>query len=90
VPGSGANAVGRMQSAMKGHATSSTRQSDLLAHAARESDIWSDRLLAAFADANLHSGFLPLAEQAIDVYSGDPTSGSHYLPLADATAGRAS
>ena len=33
---------------------------------------WSERLHAAFADANLHSGFLPLAEQAIEACPGDP------------------
>ncbi|MBA3518081.1 MAG: DEAD/DEAH box helicase family protein [Rhizobiales bacterium] len=37
-----------------------------------ESDIWSDRLLTAFADANLDSGFLPLAENAIEARPGDP------------------
>jgi hypothetical protein len=36
-----------------------------------ESDIWTERLLAAFADASLHSGFLPLAEKAIEACPGD-------------------
>ncbi|HEX9905536.1 MAG TPA: SNF2-related protein [Propylenella sp.] len=48
------------------------RQSDLFADAARESDVWMQRLLAAFADPNLHSGFLPLAEEAIGACPGDP------------------
>jgi superfamily II DNA or RNA helicase len=47
------------------------RQSDLFAEAPYESDIWTERLLAAFADANLHSGFLPLAEKAIEACPGD-------------------
>lgn len=47
------------------------RQSDLFTDTPHESDIWSERLLAAFADANLHSGFLPLAEQAIAACPGD-------------------
>jgi superfamily II DNA or RNA helicase len=42
------------------------RQSDLFAEAPYESDSWSERLLAAFADARLPSGFLPLAEKAIE------------------------
>ena len=50
---------------------SALRQSDLFADAPHESDIWSERLLAAFADANLNSGFLPLAEQAIEACPGD-------------------
>ena len=50
---------------------SALRQSDLFADAPHEFDIWSERLLAAFADANLHSGFLPLAEQAIEACPGD-------------------
>ncbi len=52
-------------------ALSALRQSDLLADVPHESDVWSERLLAAFADANLHSGFLPLAEQAIAACPGD-------------------
>jgi superfamily II DNA or RNA helicase len=47
------------------------RQSDLFAEAPYEPDIWSGRLLAAFADAKLHSGFLPLAEEAIEACPGD-------------------
>ena len=47
------------------------RQSDLFAEVPYESD-WSERLHAAFADANLHSGFLPLAERAIEACPGDP------------------
>jgi superfamily II DNA or RNA helicase len=50
---------------------SALRQSDLFADAPHEGDIWSERLLAAFADASLHSGFLPLAEQAIEACPGD-------------------
>ena len=50
---------------------SALRQSDLFADAPYKSDIWSERLLAAFADANLRSGFLPLAEQAIEACPGD-------------------
>lgn len=48
------------------------RQSDLFADTPDESDTWLDRLLAAFADANLDSGFLPLAENAIEACPGDP------------------
>jgi superfamily II DNA or RNA helicase len=51
---------------------SALRQSDLFADAPHESDIWSERLLAAFADANLHSGFLPLAEEAVEACHGNP------------------
>jgi superfamily II DNA or RNA helicase len=47
------------------------RQSDLFAQAPYESDIWTERLLAAFSDANLSSGFLPLAEKAIEACPGD-------------------
>ena len=47
------------------------RQSDLFAEMPYESDIWSDRLLAAFADTNLRSGFLPLAQKAIEACPGD-------------------
>ena len=47
------------------------RQSDLFAEAPYESDSWTERLLAAFTDANLHSGFLPLAEKAIEACPGD-------------------
>ena len=47
------------------------RQSDLFAEAPYESDIWTERLLAAFTDANLHSSFLPLAEKAIEACPGD-------------------
>src|SRR5207247_2987281 len=50
---------------------SALRQSNLFADAPHEGDIWSERLLAAFADATLHSGFLPLAEQAIEACPGD-------------------
>ncbi len=50
---------------------SALSRSDLFADVSHESDIWMDRLLAAFADANLHSGFLPLAEQAIEACPGD-------------------
>jgi superfamily II DNA or RNA helicase len=47
------------------------RQSDLFAEAPYESDAWTERLLAAFTDANLNSGFLPLAEKAIEACPGD-------------------
>jgi superfamily II DNA or RNA helicase len=47
------------------------RQSDLFAEVPHESDVWSERLLAAFADTNLRSGFLPLAEEAIEACPGD-------------------
>src|SRR5438477_10956956 len=47
------------------------RQSDLFAEAPYESDIWTERLLAAFADVNLHSGFLPLAEKAVEACPGE-------------------
>jgi hypothetical protein len=47
------------------------RQSDLFAEMPYESDIWSDRLLAAFADTNLRSGFLPLAQKAVEACPGD-------------------
>ena len=50
---------------------SALRQSNLFADAPHEGDVWSERLLAAFADATLHSGFLPLAEQAIEACPGD-------------------
>ena len=52
-------------------ARSALRQSNLFADAPHEGDIWLERLLAAFADATLHSGFLPLAEQAIEARPGD-------------------
>ncbi len=55
-----------------GMASPALRESDLFFEASHESDIWSERLLAAFADANLDSGFLPLAEQAIEACPGDP------------------
>jgi superfamily II DNA or RNA helicase len=44
---------------------------DLFADAPIAADMWTERLLAAFADANLHSGFLPVAEQAIEACPGD-------------------
>ena len=50
---------------------SALRQSNLFADAPHEGDVWSERLLAAFADATLHSGFLPLAEQAVEACPGD-------------------
>jgi superfamily II DNA or RNA helicase len=50
---------------------SALRQSNLFADAPHEGDVWSERLLAAFGDATLHSGFLPLAEQAIEACPGD-------------------
>ena len=48
------------------------RQSDLFGEADNEVEVWSERLLAAFADATRHSGFLPLAEEAIAACPGDP------------------
>jgi hypothetical protein len=50
---------------------SALRQSDLFAEAPYQSDIWAERLLAAFAEPNPRSGFLPLAEQAIAACPGD-------------------
>ena len=50
---------------------SALRHSDLFADAPIAADMWTERLLAAFADANLHSGFLPLAEQAIEACPSD-------------------
>jgi superfamily II DNA or RNA helicase len=47
------------------------RQPDLFAEAPYASDRWTERLLAAFADANPHSGFLPLAETALEACPGD-------------------
>ena len=47
------------------------RQSDLFSEAPYASDSWTERLLAAFTDANLHSGFLTLAEKAIEACPGD-------------------
>ncbi|MGA2711315.1 MAG: SNF2-related protein [Steroidobacteraceae bacterium] len=44
---------------------------DLFADAPIAADMWTERLLAAFADADLHSGFLPVAEQAIEACPGD-------------------
>jgi superfamily II DNA or RNA helicase len=50
---------------------SALRQPDLFTRTPHESDIWSERLLAAFADTKLQTGFLPLAEQAIAARPGD-------------------
>ncbi len=36
-----------------------------------ERAVWTDRLLAAFADENIRSGFLPLAEEALVACPGD-------------------
>ena len=47
------------------------RQSDLFAETPDEADTWTEQLLAAFADASLYSGFLPLAEKAIEACPGD-------------------
>ena len=47
------------------------RQSELFSETPYESDIWMERLLAAFNDAKLHSDFLPLAEKAIEACPGD-------------------
>jgi superfamily II DNA or RNA helicase len=48
------------------------RQSDLFVDAPIQFEVWSERLLAAFADKDRHSGFLPLAEAAIEACPGDP------------------
>ena len=50
---------------------SALRQTDLFAEAPYASDSWTERLLAAFTDENLHSGLLPLAEKAIEACPGD-------------------
>ena len=47
------------------------RQADLFEEPPNASDVWSDRLLAAFADANVRSGLLPLAEKAIAACPAD-------------------
>jgi superfamily II DNA or RNA helicase len=60
-----------MQSTARAMARSALRQSDLFAEVPYESDIWSEQLLAAFADTKLRSGFLPLAEKAIEACPGD-------------------
>jgi superfamily II DNA or RNA helicase len=60
-----------MRSMARAMARPALRQSDLFAEVAYESDIWSERLLAAFADTNLRSGFLALAENAIQACPGD-------------------
>ena len=69
--GAGRGISGPIQSMARAMPRSALRQSDLFAEAPYKSDIWTERLLAAFADANLHSGFLPLAEQAIEACPGD-------------------
>ena len=50
---------------------SASRRNDLFAEAPSGSDAWTERLLAAFAEAN-HSGLLPLAETAVEAVPGDP------------------
>jgi len=62
---------GSVQSMARAMARPALRQSDLFTRTPHESDIWSERLLAAFADTNLQTGFLPLAEQAIAACPGD-------------------
>ena len=62
---------GSIQSTARTMPRPALRQSDLFAEAPYESDIWTERLLAAFADVNLHSGFLPLAEKAIEACPGE-------------------
>lgn len=47
------------------------RQADLFQEPPNESDVWSDRLLAAFADVNVYSDLLPLAEEAIAARPAD-------------------
>jgi ferredoxin len=46
------------------------RQPDLFAEAPSASDNRTERL-ATFSDANLNSGFLPLAEKAVEACPGD-------------------
>jgi len=47
------------------------RQADLFQAPPNEPDVWSDRLLAAFADVNVHLDLLPLAEEAIEACPAD-------------------
>ncbi len=47
------------------------RQADLFQEPPNESGVWSDRLLAVFADVNVHSDLLPLAEEAIAARPAD-------------------
>ncbi len=50
---------------------SALHQSELFEDAPGQFGMWSERLVVAFANANLHSGFLPLAEQAVEACPGD-------------------
>ena len=52
---------------------SALHRSDLFADASHESDLWSDRLLAALRRCEPPFRILPLAEDAIEVCPGDPT-----------------
>jgi superfamily II DNA or RNA helicase len=48
------------------------RQSDLFAEDQYESDIWSERLVAALSDTDTGSGLLSLGEEALAACPGDP------------------
>ncbi len=52
--------------------SSALRQSDLFAESQHESDIWSERLVAAFSDTDSGSSLLSLGEEAIAACPGDP------------------
>ncbi len=52
-------------------ASRALRQAELFEQPPDKFDVWSERLLAAFSDTTLHSGFLPLAEEAIAACPGD-------------------
>ncbi len=54
---------------------------DMYATTQSEFDYWSNRLLDAFSNAKLRSGFLPIAEQAVEHCPGDA-----YILLMAATA----
>jgi len=60
---------------------SALQQPDLFPRTKSELDYWSNRLLHAFANAKLRSGFLPIAEHAVEHCSGDA-----YILLLAATA----
>ena len=48
------------------------QQPDLFEVPARTAEDWVDLLIAAFADRSLRTNFLPLAEEAVAAYPGDP------------------
>jgi superfamily II DNA or RNA helicase len=48
------------------------RQFDLLELLPNKTDLWIDRLSAAFANINVQSGFLQLAEEAVEACPGAP------------------